>query len=130
LNGPAGWQRNLAWVPTVIMSSPRARGKQTAEMTKQLLNPKATLIADACLEPEEKAPLTYKVLSKFKKDDQVMLVAHLPNLGHLFEDMLDWKASWPNLDFENGAMARIDFKGLPRPKVGKLVWLISPNRLA
>ena len=122
--------KELGVVPTVIMSSPRARGKQTAEMTKQLLNPKATLMTDACLEPEEKAPLTYKVLSKFKKDDQVILVAHLPNLGHLFEDMLDWKASWPNLDFENGAMARIDFKGLPRPKVGKLVWLISPNRSA
>jgi phosphohistidine phosphatase len=115
-------------VPTVIMSSPRVRGKQTAEMTKQLMNPKATMLTDGCLEPEGKAAPVYKVLSKFKKEDQVILVTHLPNLGHLFVDMLSWEASWKNLDFENGAMARIDFKGLPKPKAGNLVWLISPNR--
>lgn len=115
-------------VPTLIMSSPRVRGRQTAEMAKQLMNPKAKLVSDDCLEPEAKAAEAYKVLSKLKKDDSVVLVAHLPNLGHLFADMLNWDAVWQNLDFENGAMARIDFKGLPKPKAGNLIWLISPTR--
>ncbi|MDG6910227.1 MAG: histidine phosphatase family protein [Nitrososphaerota archaeon] len=117
-------------VPGVIMSSPRARGRETAEMTKQLMNPKAALITDECLEPEAKVAGTYKALSRFKKADDVILVTHLPHLGHLFADMLNWDSVWKNLDFENGAMARVDFKGLPKPKSGNLVWMISPTRSA
>ena len=122
--------KKLGVVVNVIMSSPRVRGTQTAEMTKRLLNSKATLMTDGSLEPEAKPGEAYKALSKLKKDDSVILVSHLPQLGHLLADMLNWEAVWQNLDFENGAMARIDFKGLPKPKAGNLVWLISPTRSA
>jgi phosphohistidine phosphatase len=122
--------KKLGVVPTVIMSSPRVRGKQTAEMTGRLMNPKARVVTDGSLEPQAKGAEIYGALSKFKKDDSVILVAHLPNLGHLLVDMLNWDSVWKNLDFENGAMARIDFKGLPKPKSGNLIWLISPTRSA
>lgn len=115
-------------VPTVIMSSPRVRGKQTAEMARRLMNPKATVITDTCLEPDAEVGETYKALSRLKKTDNAILVTHLPHLGHLLVDMLNWDSVWKNLDFENGAMARIDFKGLPKPKAGNLIWMISPSR--
>ena len=115
-------------VPTTIISSPRTRGKQTAEIAKDALNPKATAMTEVCLEPESKVAETYSVLGKFKKEDRVILVAHLPQLGHLFADMLNWDSVWQNLDFENGAMARIDFKGMPKPRTGNLIWMISPAR--
>ena len=117
-------------VPTAIISSPRTRGKQTAEMARHLLNPKATVTADGCLEPESKVTETYGALGKLKKGDSVILVAHLPHLGHLLADMLNWDSVWQNLDFENGAMARIDFEGVPKPRSGNLVWMISPTRSA
>ena len=117
-------------VPNMIISSPRARGTETAEMTKGALNPKAKVIKDPCLEPDAELKEVYRVLSKFKKTDSVVLVTHLPQLGHLIADLLDWKAVWQNLDFENGAMARIDTKGLPKSKSGNLIWLISPSRVS
>jgi len=120
--------KKLGVVPTVVMSSPRIRGKQTAELTRRLVNPKAKLVIDVALEPQAKAAEIYKVLSKLKKDDSVILVAHLPNLGHILADMLNWDSVWKNLDFENGAMARVDFTGLPKSKAGNLIWLISPTR--
>jgi phosphohistidine phosphatase SixA len=116
-------------VPTVVVSSPRARGQESAEMTRRALNPKAKLITDTCLEPEADVRVVYKFLSKLRKDDSVVLVMHLPLLGYLFADILNWEAVWQNLDFENGAMARIDTKGLPKSKSGNLIWLISPARL-
>ena len=122
--------KQLGAVPGVVMSSPRVRGRQTAELTRELMNPKAALVADECLEPGAKVGETYRRLSKLKKDESVVLVTHLPHLGHLFADMLSWDSVWKNLDFENGAMARVDFKGLPKPKSGSLVWLISPTRSA
>jgi phosphohistidine phosphatase len=122
--------KGLGVTPSVIVSSPRVRGKETAEMTRRLMNPKATVMTDACLEPQAEVALTYKMLSKFKKADSVVLVTHLPHLGHLFADMLNWESVWKNLDFENGAMARVDFKGTPKPKTGSLIWMISPTRSA
>ena len=136
----AEWREQVKWacenakgfglVPDVIMSSPRVRGKQTAEMVRDLMNPNAKLLTDDSLEPEAKVGETYRALAKLGKADSVVRVTHLPHLGHLLADMLDCKAVWHNLDFENGAMARVDFKGLPKPKKGNLVWIISPARSA
>ena len=120
--------KRLGVVPAMILSSPRARGRETAEMTQRLLNPKAKVTTDLCLEPEAKPGETYKALSKLRGVESVVLVAHLPQLGHLLADMLNWDSVWKNLDFENGAMARKDFKGLPMPKAGNLIWIISPVR--
>jgi len=123
-----GEAKALGANPSVIVSSLRMRGRETAEMTKRIMNPKASVITDGSLEPGAKVAQTYRLLSRFKNTDSVVLVAHLPHLGHLFADMLNWKSVWKNLDFENGAMARIDFKGAPAPKSGSLVWMISPAR--
>ena len=122
--------KELGLVPTVIVSSPRARGRETAGLAQKLLNPRARLMVDRSLEPEANVSEAYMLLSKFRKSDGVVLVAHLPHLGHLIADMLNWDSVWKNLDFENGAMARIDFAGPPKPKKGNLIWLISPTRSA
>jgi hypothetical protein len=37
------------------------------------------------------------------------------------------KSVWRDLDFEKGEMARVDFKGTPKPKTGTLIWMISPT---
>jgi phosphohistidine phosphatase len=120
--------REFGTVPTVVMSSPRARAQETALISKRLLNPRAELKTDSCLEPEAKVKDVYSALSKLKKSDSVVLVTHLPLLGRLFADLLDWGAVWHNLDFESGSMARIDSKTLPRSKSGNLIWLVSPAR--
>ena len=120
--------KELGAVPTAVVSSPRVRGRETAEMTRKLMNPGARVLVDPSLEPEAKVSESYKFLSSFRKSDQVILVTHLPHLGHLLVDMLNWDAVWKNLDFENGAMARIDFSGPPKSKKGNLIWLISPAR--
>lgn len=117
-------------VPTVIISSPRARGRETATIARAAMGSKPRVLTDTCLEPDADVKDVYRALSKLKKTDSVVLVMHLPQLGHLLVDLLDWKAVWQNLDFENGAMARLDTKGMPKSKSGNLIWLVSPAQSA
>jgi phosphohistidine phosphatase len=111
--------------PDLFISSPLVRAKQSAEIAKQVLNPTAELRIDNCLEPEADVDDAYAVLSKLKGMESAMLVTHLPLLGLLIRDLLDWHVERKNLDMDPGSIMRIDSKKTrPKSKSGDLVWLI------
>jgi phosphohistidine phosphatase len=120
-----GEAMKLGAKPTVIISSPLVRAKQTAEIAKQILNPKSNLKIDSSLEPEGKTEDLYKSLGELNKKDEVMLVTHLPFLGHFIGDFTNWKDVWTNLEMYNGAMMKIDSpKVFPKRGSGTLFWLL------
>lgn len=119
--------KKLGASPSVIISSPLVRAKQTAEIARETLNPKADLKIDNCLEPESNVDEIYKTLSKIKKNEEVVLVTHLPILGNFIADILSWKEVWTNLEMGNGAMMKIaSRKTLPKNGSGEMFWLL-PN---
>ena len=117
--------KKLGASPSVIISSPLVRAKQTAEIAREILNPKAEFKIDNCLEPESNVDEIYKTLSKISKNDEVMLVTHLPILGNFIADILSWKEVWTNLEMANGAMMKIaSRKTLPKRGSGEMFWLL------
>ncbi len=115
--------KELGLVPTVILTSPLVRARQSAEVAQRRLHAATGVREDPCLRPDAKVEEVYASLSKLKAKDSVVLVTHLPLLGHLFESLLDWNV-WDQLDFDNGAIARIDSKIRPKARSGTLVWLM------
>jgi phosphohistidine phosphatase len=117
--------RKLGANPTMIMSSPLVRAKETAEIAREILNSKAELKIDNCLEPESEPEEVYKALSKLSKKDEVVLVTHVPILGRLISDLVDWNGLSDHVEFHNGAMMKIESrKTLPRSGSGTMVWLL------
>ena len=107
--------------PNAILTSPLIRAKQTGEIAKELLNPKAELKVEASLEPDREPEEVYAALSKFKRSDNVMLVTHIPILGRLIFDLLGGHIS---LEMNNGALVKIESKSLPKSGSGTLMWLL------
>jgi phosphohistidine phosphatase len=117
--------RKLGANPTVIMSSPLVRAKQTAEIAKEIMNPKADLKIDNCLEPESEPEEVYKALSRLTRKDEFVLVTHVPILGHLISDLVVWKELGDHIEFHNGAMMKIESrKTFPKSGSGTMVWLL------
>ncbi|MGI0078844.1 MAG: phosphohistidine phosphatase SixA [Nitrososphaerales archaeon] len=117
--------KTLGARPNVIISSPFVRAKQTAEIASGILNTDADLKSDNCLEPGSSVDEIYMALSKLKKNDEVVLVTHLPILGHFIADFVSWKGVPANLEMENGAMMKIVCKGtLPKSGSGEMIWLL------
>lgn len=117
--------KKLGAKPTVIISSPLARARQTAEIAREILGPKSEYKVDSCLEPEAKPEDIYSVLRKLNKKDEVVLVTHLPILGHFIADFVSWKDVWSNLEMLSGSIMKIDSqKTLPRSGSGTLFWLL------
>ncbi len=121
--------KELGAKPTVILTSPLFRARETAKIADQIFRPTGGVREDPCLVPEAQVEEVYRSLGKLKSTDSVVLVTHLPILGHLFEDLLDWNV-WDQLDFDNGAMARIRSKTRPKAKSGTLVWLLPAQGTA
>ncbi len=115
--------KELGARPTLVLTSPLVRAHQTAEIAKEILAPAGGIREEASLRPDAKVEEVYRSLAKLKGKDSVVLVTHLPILGRLLEDLLAWNV-WDQLDFDNGAIARVDSKTRPKRKSGTLVWLL------
>ncbi len=117
--------KKLGAIPSVILSSPLERAKQTAEIVREIFNTKSELRIDSCLEPDAKPEEIYHMLKKLSKKDEVILVTHLPILGHFISDFVNWKDVWTNLEMNNGAMMKISSqKTMPRKGSGTVFWLL------
>ena len=114
--------KQIKMEPNVLLSSPLTRAKETAEIAKTILNPKAELKITESLSPEGEPEEVYSALSEFKRADSVVLVTHIPILGKLIFSLLGGHI---NLEMNNGAVMRIDSKSLPKAGSGVLIWLIQ-----
>jgi phosphohistidine phosphatase len=112
-----------------IISSPYKRALETAEIAKELLEPrKPKIISDDALAPEKSPYEAYSSISKLKfgPADRVLVVSHQPLIGEMISDLI---ASDVKFGFAPGSMARIDIGGTVQSRSGTLIWLISSEVL-
>jgi len=109
--------------PTVIVSSPVLRAKQTAELARKKLGLKK-VIEDGCLYGDRDPAEVLKFLSGFKKDDGVVLVSHMPLIFELLYSMTGGRFE---VELLNGSIAAVKFKGKATEGKGTLTWLIQPG---
>ena len=109
--------------PTVVVSSPVLRAKQTAEIVKKKLKVKSYLV-DECLYGDAQPAAVLKFLSKFKRGDRVALVSHMPLIFELLYAMIGGRAE---IELLNGSIAAVAFDGKSTEGDGKLMWLVQPG---
>lgn len=114
--------KSLGFRPTVIVSSPVLRAKQTAELARKRFGKKP--VVDECLYGDAEPKEVLKFLSKLRKDDRVVLVSHMPLLDELLHSMIGGQGE---VELLNGSIAAVSFRGKALEGKGTLKWLLRPS---
>lgn len=112
----------VGFKPGVIVSSPKARALQTAEIVARLLRTEVTV--DARLGEELDLGRLEKLLAELKVDGPV-LVGHDPDFSELVATLCGSEA----IPMRKGAIARIEVERPLEDGGGTLRWLIPPDLL-
>src|SRR2546428_8551714 len=76
-------EKELGCRPGLILSSPLARAKETAEIARETLDLKSEIQVEPCLLGETPVTEVYATLRKLRSTESVALVSHLPLIDHL-----------------------------------------------
>ena len=112
----------------LVISSPKARARQTAEIIAgEVGYPKDKIKITETLEPTAYPKDTISYLNNFTDKNKIMLAGHLPLLGNLASELLS-KNSQISLYFEASAVCRIDVDQ-PFSHKGDFRWFLTPEQL-
>jgi len=111
--------------PSLILTSPLIRAKQTAELAAKALGCKEEILITSALEPGGEAEQVWAEIRLHRDASQLLLAGHEPLFSHLGAYLLNAPAL--EIDFKKGALLRVDCESLgPRPR-GVLKWLLAPR---
>ena len=112
----------------VILSSPKKRSKQTAEiMAKEIGIPPENIIETEKVKAMAPAEETVKTLSELSGKERILIAGHLPSVAEIASFLLT-EGSKANIGFEMGGCCRIGVDDLPTHS-GRLRWYITPDQL-
>lgn len=111
--------------PSLILTSPYVRARQTAEMAAEALNcPKPPLDIDS-LVPPSSPEAVWKDVRDHRTEEALLLAGHEPLLSQVVAYFLGVPAL--QFDFKKGALVAIaidNFRGDPQ---GVLQWILTPR---
>ena len=111
----------------LILTSPLARARQTADTLAETMKSKPTVTPLDALEPAGSPADVIQELGKHVRNkSRVALIGHEPDIGELAARLIAARAP---LAFKKGAIARIDFEVLPPKGHGQLAWFLPPKML-
>jgi phosphohistidine phosphatase len=113
----------LGFLPDAIISSPKARARQTAAIVAAALGV-AVRIDERLGEGLDPATVD-AILADAGDPGRPLLVGHDPDFSHL----LGWLARADELTMKKGALAKVDVRGTVAGGRGTLRWLIPPDLL-
>ena len=104
--------------PTVILSSPLLRARQTAEIVARTLKFSGVITAINELANDHSTAELLRALGPYWMADTILLVGHMPSLAEHVTELIDG----PFVDgFGKGSAALLELPAL-RPGAGQLVW--------
>lgn len=109
--------------PDAIVSSPKIRARQTAEIVAGHLGVEVRL--DDRLAGGFDATTVDAILADLGQPVRPVLVGHDPD----FSELLGWLARAGGLTMKKGALARVDVAGPVASGQGTLRWLVPPDLL-
>lgn len=113
----------VAFRSDVIVSSPKLRARQTAEIVAGHLGAEVRL--DERLGGGFDATAVDGILADLGGPSRPVLVGHDPD----FSELLGWLARAEGLTMKKGAFARVDVQGPVASGQGTLRWLVPPDLL-
>jgi phosphohistidine phosphatase len=120
--------RELGVDVSLIVSSPKKRARQTAEIAaEELRYPKKEIAVAEVLEPLVPAEDAIAYLRRFNAEKEVLLAGHLPSLAEIASSLLS-EGARISIHFQMGGVCRIDVEQLPT-HAGDLRWILTPDQL-
>jgi phosphohistidine phosphatase len=110
----------------VILTSPLARTRQTAEIVAAAFRNPPPIVPMASLAPGSAHNAIIEELSKQHRRHHIALVGHEPGLGELAGRLI---GSRRPLEFKKGAVCRIDVESLSGSGGGTIRWFATPRML-
>jgi len=123
----AGARAMKRWAPDVdvIVTSPLARARRTADIVAEELDLGARVVEDARLAPGFDLRRLAKIVAGRAGDAVVLVVGHEPD----FSETISAAIGGGRVAMKKGALARVDFSG-PDLANGVLAWLVTPAQSA
>jgi len=124
---PSSWRRARAVdvEPSIIVTSPYRRARETAEVAAEILSGGATLVESRALTPDSSPEAVWDAVRQHKGEPQLMLVGHEPLLSAVYAYLLGSPAV--QIDVKKGSLGRIDVDRFGAQPRGVLRWLIYPK---
>lgn len=121
--------RKLAGIPDLVLVSPLARTRATAEILSEEAGWPAATRTDA-LAPDGSSDAVLKELTRAGTSvGQVAIVGHEPDLSELIAVILAGADAMSFTVLKKGGAARIDLDPPFEPGCGTLRWLLTPRAL-
>jgi phosphohistidine phosphatase len=111
--------------PSLILSSPYVRARQTAEMAALILRCARKIVETEVLVPEGSPTDLWEEIRARRQEIAILIAGHEPMLSSTIAWLLGSPAI--HVDMKKGAIARIDVDHFgPKPQ-GVLRWLLTPR---
>jgi phosphohistidine phosphatase len=114
---------SVGYLPDVIVTSPKLRAAQTAEIVAKALG--IEIKVDERLAGGLDLVTIEAILFDLKEPLRPVLVGHDPD----FSEILATLVGAPRLEMKKGAFARVDSDRPLKPGEGRLRWLVPPDLL-
>lgn len=111
--------------PTLILSSPYKRAKETAVIAVKSLGYTGDVLETNALVPNAHPHELWQEVRMHKSEAKLLLVSHEPLLGTAASHLLN--SSGLRVDFKKGAIMRIDFEAFSSQPAGVLKWYLTPR---
>ena len=119
---------HLGIIPDIIISSPFARARETAELIREAYRFKKEIrICDELL-PDSPADKVLMLLKSLPPDLSLICVGHEPHLGKTASNMLAGKTI-DGLFLKKAGACFIQYEGYPKSGEGLLAWWMAPSQL-
>jgi phosphohistidine phosphatase len=107
----------------VIISSPLKRSTQTAALVGNEMGHEGKLVLENALRPEATYSDFQKLLTKYARQDSILLVGHNPNLREFLGRIISVNGCEAAIDLKKGAVAKVE----SGRSSGSLSWCITPR---
>jgi len=111
----------MGLAPDVIVTSPLARARRTAEIVAEELGMSERLVEDRRLAYGFDARRLAEIVAREAPAAGLMVVGHEPDFSATVAEL----TGGGRVDFKKGGLARVDVEG-PRLDDGRLAWLLTP----
>jgi phosphohistidine phosphatase len=111
--------------PSIILTSPYVRARQTARMAAQAFDREDGVIETSALVPSGSPDLVWDEISEYRSEGQIMVVGHEPLLSELVSFLLSAPAL--RVDMRKAALVAISMESLRGAPRGVLQWMLTPK---
>ncbi|HJP88668.1 MAG TPA: histidine phosphatase family protein [Candidatus Limnocylindrales bacterium] len=121
LRSAAPLWRRLNLRPDVVLTSPLARARQTADLFCEAIG--GAPVTDDGLRPGASWGSLARAMAAHPDARRVLFVGHEPDLGTAVAQL----SGAASVRMRTGSLACLEFYGIPEPGAGEIAWLLDPD---